>query len=114
VDYDVMPEIWVSTNTNSNGTINTDQFSTYLSHEVAEIMSDLGDGGYKVNPGASWPGGGSGNQIGDYEGNAYSWRQANGTVVQPYWSKNNNAWLVPDGKSQTLSLNPIWNGSNYT
>jgi hypothetical protein len=57
--------------------INIDDFSLVFSHELGEIMSDLGGGGYKVYPGDKWTGGGSGNQIGDYEGNSYTWRQSN-------------------------------------
>ena len=113
VDYDDIPEVWVSTSSYANGTLNTDLFTRYFSHEVAEIMSDLGGGGYKIYPGATWTGGGS-DQIGDNEGNSYTWREPNGALVQPYWSARDNRWLAPDGNSQTLYLNPIWAGNSYT
>jgi hypothetical protein len=71
-------------------------------------MSDRGGGGYEVNPGSKWAAGGSGNQIGDYEGNSYAWRQVNGALVQPYWSAKDGGWLAPDGNSQVMYLNPIW------
>jgi hypothetical protein len=115
VDFDDIPEVWSWTGNNSDGTININQFSLTFSHEVAEIMSDLGGGGFEVNPGPQWTGGGTGNQIGDYEGNSYFWRQPNGTMVQPYWSNSDSRWLVPDGNSQAFYLNPIWNSSGqYT
>jgi hypothetical protein len=114
IDYDDIPEVWAWTGNNGNGTINIDQFTLTLSHEVAEIMSDLGGGGYEVYPGPNWRGGGSGNQIGDYEGNAYAWREPNGALVQPYWSARDQRWLAPDGNSQAMYLGPIWNGTSYT
>lgn len=102
------PSIWVGT------TNNVDDFSNIFSHEIAEIMTEPDGSGFKVNPGASWTGGGSGNQIGDYEGNSYTFREPNGVLVQPYWSASDNAWIAPDGHAQNLFLNPIWTNGNFT
>jgi hypothetical protein len=115
VDYDDFPEIWVWSGNNSDGTAKVDQFSWAFSYVVAEIMSDLGGGGFEVNPGANWPGGGSGHQIGDNEPNSYSFRQNNGTVVRPYWSARDWASIVPDGFSQeVISFQPNWNRNTFT
>src|SRR5439155_22688053 len=76
------PSIWVSTasipatKTNPNPPpINADNLSNIFSHELVEIMTDPDNDGYEVNPGATWTNGGSGNQIGDYEGNSYTFRE---------------------------------------
>jgi hypothetical protein len=95
-----------------------DSFSLTFSHEVAEIMSDWDSEGYKVNPGPA-PGapGGSGNQIGDYEGNSYQYRMSNGVDVQPLWSRADTypggpgpgSWAVYDENNQKFFLDPTGN-----
>jgi hypothetical protein len=69
-----------------------------------------------VNPGSA-PGapGGSGNQIGDYEGNSYQYRMSNGVDVQPLWSRGDNylgaagVWAVYDENNQKFFLDPTGN-----
>ena len=114
IDFDDMPSCWVWSGTNGDNTVNTDQFSLVFSHEIAESMTDTGGGGFKVYPGASWTGGGSGNQIGDFEPNSYSFREPNGVLVQPVWSRADNAIVADNGTSQNFDLYPIWNGTNFT
>jgi hypothetical protein len=124
VDVDDIGECWVwsgsnptnSTDpTNPANTVNLDQFSLTFSHEVAEIMSDFDGEGYKVNPPPGAPPG-SGNQIGDYEGNGYAFRLSNGVDVQPLWSRADNAWAVDDGTSQTFYLDATgnWAGNQFS
>jgi hypothetical protein len=121
-DKEDYPEVWVSTSflpaggkVKANTVANTDRFTTYLSHEIAECMSSLDGDGFMVHPGANFktdlPHTG---QIGDYEGNNYLFREPNGVQVQPYWSDDDKAWITPDGFSQNLNLNPIWNGTKFT
>lgn len=114
IDFDTMHGCWVWSGTNGDGTVNVDQFSWTFSHEIAESMSDPGGGGAEFYPGASWTGGGSGNQIGDYEPNAYSFREPDGAQIQPMWSRANSAAVADNGTSQNFDLYPIWNGSNFT
>ena len=93
-------------------------FDTTFSHEVAERMSDpTGDtNGITVNPSPLLPQniarGGSG-QIADYDpdsGHRYASRVEPGRVdVQAYWSAADNAFVVADGNSQSLTLTPKWN-----
>ena len=79
-----------------------------FSHEMAECMTDPGGNGFEVNPGANWPNpAANSNQIGDYEGNSYSYR-SHGGLVQPYWSARDQQWLVTDGNSQTVNVKPKW------
>lgn len=104
-----LPEIWCSSSNSS-----VDRFSIILSHEMAEIMTDSGGNGIKFNPGASWTGGGSGNQIGDFEPNSYSFREPNGALVQPLWSRADNAIAVSNGTFQQFDLFPIWSGTSFT
>jgi hypothetical protein len=111
-----MPEnmnlIWVSTsNLNgipaaTNSHVNTDSFSLIFSHEIAEVMSDPAGQGVTVTPAANLPANVQGDhQICDYEPNAanYGYR-LNSVLVQAYWSKNDQAYLVPDGNSQLFTL----------
>ncbi|MGA2498308.1 MAG: right-handed parallel beta-helix repeat-containing protein [Tepidisphaeraceae bacterium] len=119
-----IPEIWAGTSPNSasdnNPNVNT--FTLILSHEIAESMSSLGLGGFEVGPGPTFPPafGGSGNQIGDYEPNFYSFTEPNGALVQPLWSRQfdgtNNVIIADNGTSQNFNLTPNWvyNNSNST
>lgn len=104
-----IPEIWVSTSASS-----VDRFSIILSHEMAEAMTDSGGNGIEFSAPAAWTGGGHGNQIGDFEPNAYSFREPNGALVQPLWSRANNAIAVDNGTSQQFDLYPIWSGGSFT
>jgi hypothetical protein len=91
--------------------VSTDLFSATFSHEIAEVMSDPDGQGVTISPGGTLPASLRGdNQICDNEPDAphYSYR-LNGVWVQPYWSKNDQAYIVPDGNSQQFTLTPIWN-----
>ncbi len=110
--------IWVGTSA-SNGTVVKDYFSLTLSHELAETISDPDSKGITIVPPAGLPASlqTTGTpQIADFEpepagGIHYGYR-LNGILVQPYWSRQDNAFIVPDGNSQQFVLGPIWTKSN--
>ena len=105
-------ETWISSGGKSG--LSIDNVTLVLSHETAESMTDPGGNGIEFNPSSSDPVGGSGNQIGDYEGNDYSFRESNGILVQPLWSADDNSWDVGDGNKQNFNIDPIWHGSKFT
>jgi hypothetical protein len=105
------------------GTAGIDEFSFGLtfSHEMAERMTDPTNdtNGVEVSPPARLPANllvtGT-PQIGDFEPEPnnqahYAYRVNSAgisVVVQPYWSNADQAYIVPDGNSQTVTLSPIW------
>jgi hypothetical protein len=97
--------IWVRSG--NSGSFSKDTFTLNLSHELAERMSDP-TGNLRVtdsvDPGVP-------DQIADGEpdpghGN-YGYR-LNGDLVQPYWSEQDQAFIVPGAGAQTLTLTPNW------
>lgn len=125
VDVDDMPVVWVGTSTlpaprpGLPRPLNLDQFTRVFGHEIAEVMTDLGKGGFEVNTPQPWAnaGGGGDGQIGDKEGNQYKYRLSNGVQIQPYWSRADNAWLVTDGNSQVIQVSAAakqWNGAQFS
>ena len=105
-------ETWISSGGKSG--LSIDNVTLVLSHETAESMTDPGGNGIEFNPSSSDPVGGSGNQIGDYEGNAYSFREPNGILVQPLWSADDSSWDVGDGNKQNFYISPVWHGTKFT
>jgi hypothetical protein len=100
--------------TNPDGSINMDLFTRTFSHELAEAMTS----GITVsNPGQTTDQNGGPNQICDGEPDndksIYAYR-LNGLLVQPYWSQSDNAFVVPDGYAQTITVQPIWSGGTFT
>ena len=120
-----MHMIWVGTSTDKSAGVSSDTqiwldgFTSTLSHELAETISDPDASGIQVSTPAALPASlVNGNQIGDNEpelpgGPRYGYR-LNGNWVQPYWSALDNAFIVPDGTSQKFNLYPIWSGSTFT
>ncbi|MDB5290267.1 MAG: hypothetical protein JWL69_1508 [Phycisphaerales bacterium] len=106
-------DAWCGTGATGTTTIAVDGFSLNVSHETAEGMTDPGAQGIEFTPPPSWTNGGSGNQIGDYEGNFYSFREPDGALVQPLWSAAADAWVATDGKTQNLNLTPKWSGNKF-
>jgi hypothetical protein len=104
-----MHMIWAGTAL-QNGKVWKDQYIVTLSHELAETMSDPDSKGITINP----P---NGPQIADGEAEAgtygYVYRLS-GEMVQAYWSRQDNAFIVPDGNSQKFYLAPIWSGKSFT
>jgi hypothetical protein len=106
-----MNMVWVRTGHSSSWPgVNRDGVSLGLSHELAERMAS----NVTLTPSASIPANmiapGSGRQISDLEtdGGNYTYR-LNGVLVQSYWSKEDNGYVVPDSHPETkISLNPIW------
>ena len=92
-------------------TVNLDQFSRVLSHELVDLMPDWDDDGFKVDSSTPAPAG-SGNQMADYECNSYYFRLSNGVDVQPAWSRQDSyfgtagAFAVYDGTNQKFFLDP--------
>jgi hypothetical protein len=120
--------IWVGTN-GPNGThILLDGFTSSLSHELAETMSDPDYKGISIDPPKQLPPSLSDNtdpqfvtgQIADFEPEAqrYGYR-LNNYIVQPYWSKQDQAFIVPLGLtgtsySQSFYLDPQWSGDTFS
>jgi hypothetical protein len=116
-----MHMIWVGTSS-SGGKVWKDAFTETVSHELAETMSDPDSNGIIVTPPSTLPavlkGGFATGQIGDFEPEPggqphYGYRLGN-DLVQPYWSRADSAFIVPDGNSQKFYLTPLWNGTNFT
>jgi hypothetical protein len=117
--------VWLGTSTNqwagvSNDTkVWKDAYTLTLSHELAETISDPDSNGIRVNPPSGLPASlYGGTQIGDNEpepsgGIHYGYR-LNGAWVQPYWSNQDQAFIVPDGNAQNFYLDPVWNGTSFT
>ena len=82
VDY---PTVWCSTSVSNGGAIDVDAFTKTFSHEIAECMTDLGQGGFEVNPGATFPNPpANSNQICDYEAQGHVYREYTGTWSNPF------------------------------
>jgi hypothetical protein len=108
-----MHMVYVGTRVTSGGSVSKDPFTSVLSHELVETISDpdpLDGNGITVRAPAALPAPLKGdNQIGDNEPAAqrYGYR-LNGVWVQPYWSQRDYAFIVPDGNTQNVFLDPIW------
>jgi len=92
--------------------VSKDNFTVTLSHELAETMSF----GVTVQAPTGLPPALHGDhQVGDNEpdGGRYVYR-LNGNLVQPYWSRHDDAFIVPDGNTQKFYLTPIWNNNTFT
>lgn len=111
--FERTPEIWVGTATDNTGKVSVDRFTKFLSHEIAEIITDYNQNGYEVNTPPAWTGGGD-DQIGDKEANSYFLRMSNGIDVQALWSAKDLAYAISDGTSQIFNLHPNWNGNSFT
>jgi hypothetical protein len=109
-------EVWVSTRWlggNAANGLDLDTATWTFGHELAEIMTDphtdffsSQSQGYEINPPQGWLNfdGSQGDQIGDNEGASYHYRLTNGALVQSLWSAANNAWVVNDGTSDTVTV----------
>jgi hypothetical protein len=117
-----MHMIWVGSQSNS-GPFDLDRVTTVLSHELVETITDPDGNGIHVEPPATLPydlAAKGINQIGDNEpdGLRYGYR-LDGYRVQPYWSKDHKAFIVPDqpiveGQGEQLFyLAPLWDGTTF-
>jgi hypothetical protein len=77
-----------------------DSFTTVLSHETAEAMTDPHGDAWQVDPrnGSNW------NEICDNEAENYTYR-LNSYLTQSYWSQADSAYMVTDGNSETVTVN---------
>jgi hypothetical protein len=120
--------IWVGTNGPNGGHVWLDGFTSSLSHELAETISDPDANGITVQPPPQLPPSLTDNtdpkyvtgQIADFEpaSQRYGYR-LNNYLVQPYWSRQDNAFIVPlgptgTGFSQSLFLDPIWSNGSFS
>jgi hypothetical protein len=121
---------WVGTTANGDGSLDMDEFTQALSHEVVESILDPGGGlpnipllphaGFTASGGLE---GGIGfDELADGEPNqpnrhAYAYRLpvagSNGVSVQAYWSRADNAFIVPDGNSEDFDLYPNYLGNDF-
>jgi hypothetical protein len=103
-------DIWVGTSLNPNGTFNLDAFTKIFGHEVVEATSDPAPySGIFTGAGASFPNPPpDSSEIADYEATLNSYRIGgpNGVIVQPYWSQQDRAFVVPDGTLQSFYVTP--------
>jgi hypothetical protein len=90
-----------------------DSITVITSHETAEAMTDPSAiASWVVQPGASWPGGGSGYwEIGDLEAQSYTYR-IYGSLTQSFWDNNAQAFTVSDGNAEKFFVYPQWNSGN--
>jgi hypothetical protein len=109
--------IWIGATVNGK-LPNLDNFTLYLSHELAEAMSSTDGNGFEVEANPNWPNPNdipTHGQIGDYEPNSYSFRALNGALVQPYWSAHDQAVIVGDGTSaEQIFLTPIYTSGGFS
>jgi hypothetical protein len=111
--------IWIGTSLQGSS-VSIDSLTLALSHELAETMSDPTGNG-NITPPTTLPpslAASGGNQVGDYEPEPanqphYGYRLG-AELVQPYWSKNDNAFIVPDGNAQKFYLQPVWSGTTFS
>ncbi len=98
-------------------------FGMTFSHEIAERVTDPEAGGviitaYPPNTPPSLASAIASNQIGDGEQEPYFQDHynyhLNGATVQSFWSNSYQAFIVPDGNSDSIYLNPIWSKGNNT
>jgi hypothetical protein len=71
--------------------------TTIFSHEVDETATDPAGNGFHVTQG--W----SGDEICDNDGQYFTYR-LNGYMVQSYWSRADNAFVLPDGNLQKFVI----------
>jgi hypothetical protein len=99
---------------------NLANFGGDFSHEMAEKMSDPNGDSSGVTvaaPTQNYPSNLTNNpQIGDNEAapafQAHYAYSLKGAIVQPYWSENDGAFIVPDDNSLQFTLTASWTVSN--
>src|SRR5579875_492023 len=115
---DPYPVIWAgNTGPNNPTTSPIDNFTWDLSHELVEMMTNPTTWIIPPsnNPAISNMDSHPVDQIADYEANYYhGFRTANGVEVQPYWSVQDQMFVIPDGFSQhQITATPNWSGSFF-
>jgi hypothetical protein len=96
-----------------DGSGTLDHTTSTLTHELLEGITDpfiTTAPGITAAPGAMWNDGGvdNGQEMSDYEANLYEAR-INGVFEQSYWSKGDNAYVIPDGFAQKMSVSETFN-----
>jgi hypothetical protein len=122
-------EAWIGGPSSDAGSFQSklDLYTQHISHELVETMSDprttdivvpvlnivLSGTGVHVSHGASWTGGGD-DEIADAEPDSGYSARINGVLVEPYWSQQDQAYVIPDGASDQVKALPQWNGTTFT
>jgi hypothetical protein len=88
-----------------------DHFSQTFGHELVEAVTDpyiRTQDANRFYHGADFQTDETYDEVGDFEpnGGRYTYRLGNGTLVQAYWSQNDQKFVVPDGTAQTFTLTP--------
>jgi hypothetical protein len=91
---------------------NADRFTDTFSHEMAERISAGDMTGIEMNASTEITSEYQDSQISDNEPDDFNYTYRinglNGQLVQAYWSLAYNAFVIPDGNTQAIYLNPIW------
>jgi hypothetical protein len=115
---DPYPVIWAgNTGPNNPTTSPIDNFTWDLSHELVEMMTNPKTWVVPPsnNPAVSNMDPNPVDQTADYEANYYyGFRTATGAEAQPYWSAQDQMFIVPDGFSQRqITVTPHWSGGQF-
>ncbi len=107
-----VPYGWVGIGTGTRQA-EVDHFSNVFSHELVEASTDPYPATQNANQfyhGTYYRATEASDEIADFEpdGGKYTYRLGNGTLVQAYWSQKDQAFVVPDGTTQTFTLTPHW------
>lgn len=108
-------EVWTSTRFKGSS-VDIDTFTQVFSHELVETISDPYGVGVALRTPANLPTSFGGTNLlvqiadGEPDGRRYGYRLG-GVKVQPYWSVQNNAFIVPDGNRQNFFLSPNYNAA---
>jgi hypothetical protein len=107
-----VPYGWVGVGTGTRQA-EVDHFSDVFSHELVEAITDPYPETQSANQfyhGAYYRATEAADEVADFEpdGGKYTYRLGNGTLVQAYWSRGDQAFVVPDGTAQTFTLTPHW------
>lgn len=103
--------VWLGTSNLSGKGVDRDDFTRIFSHETAEAIANFSTARQAgLPPALNNP---NARQIADFEPEAvgqpsYGYRLGK-DLVQPYWSDRDQAFVVPDGNTETFELTPVWN-----
>jgi hypothetical protein len=104
----VSPLIYGYAGAGGPSSFSRDAYTVVLSHEITEAITDpIPNTGIFVAPGSNFPNPTpNSNEVCDYEAQNHRYRLGGpgGVQVQSYSSQRDQAFIIPDGSSQTLSV----------